>query len=240
MCNWIHWLQQRNRPLRQYPFQQYLLFTAKKCPKSHLRTADICQRSLLPGGESFYLRDSSNLASQVFSVCQAISAAGHGSMVRAPGCWADSISAYFCVLHGTSAKLGGQGGGRISLRLLQAKIEDDLFSSAAINTFLSNNSSYSSQSQALESQVMSSAQTKTNLREKKWNTMPFLCLLMFSNAAEASHSSLLFYLQGFPHPMHMLYHDGVLSSFRRSPAIFRCDTIWCDKNEQKRLHTKNT
>lgn len=192
----------------------------------------------MPDGESFYLRDSSNLDSQVISVCQAISAAGHGSMAGAPGCWADSISVYFCLLHGTSAKLGGQGGGRISLRLLQAKIEDDLFSSAAINTFLSNNSSHSSQSQALESQVMSSTQTKASLREKKGNKT-FLGFLMFSSAAEAPHSSLLFYLQGSPHPMHMLWHDGVLS-FRRSPAIFRCDTIWCDKNEQKGLHTKTT
>lgn len=46
---------------------------------------------------------------------------------------------HFCLLQGTSAKLGGQGGERVSLRLRQAKIEDDLFSSAAINTFLSNN-----------------------------------------------------------------------------------------------------
>lgn len=83
-------------------------------------------------------------------------------MAGAPGCEADSISAYFCLLHGTSAKLGGQGGERISLRLLQAKIEYDLFSSAAINTFLSNNPSYSLQSGAQESQVMSDAQTKAN------------------------------------------------------------------------------
>lgn len=69
----------------------------------------------------------------------------HGSGSRVLG-WQ-----YFCLLRGTSAKMGGQGGGRINLRLQQAKIEYDLFSFAAIDTFLSNNPSYSWQSSAQES-----------------------------------------------------------------------------------------
>jgi len=87
---------------------------------------------------------------------------------------------------------------------------------------------------------MSAAQTKANRGEKKGKKMPFIGLLMFSNAAEASHGSFSLNLQGFLHPMHTLCHDGVLSLFRRRPALFQCDTIWCDKNEQKRLHTKTT
>lgn len=83
---------------------------------------------------------------------------------------------YFCLLCGTSAKMGGQGGVRISLRLQQAKIEYDLFSFAAINTFLSNNPSYSWQSSAQESQVMSAAQTKANWRRKE-RKCPFLAFL---------------------------------------------------------------
>lgn len=97
-------------------------------------------------------------------------------MAGAPRCEADSVSADFCLLHCTSAKLGGQGGGRISLRLLQAKIEHDLFSSTAINTFLSNNPSYSSYLGAQESQVMSDAQTKANWRKiaQKYSFLAFL------------------------------------------------------------------
>lgn len=115
-----------------------------------------------------------------------MSAAGLWPAAGALGCSADGVSVYFCLLHGTSAKLGGRGGGRISLRLLQAKIEHDLFSSAAINTFLSNNPSYSSQPGAQESQVMSEAQTAANQRQEKGKKMSFPGLPTVSNLHSCS------------------------------------------------------
>lgn len=90
---------------------------------------------------------------------------------------------YFCLLRGTSAKMGGQGGGRISLRLQQAKIEYDLFSFAAVNTFLSNNPSYSWQSLAQERQRLPSprwwvlhkqVQTEGRRKERKCPLLTFL------------------------------------------------------------------
>lgn len=185
-----------------------------------------------------------------FSSCNAQLKTGYPNILCLPGSycsWKTLVHGrgsrvlgwqYFCLLRGTSAKMGGQGGGRISLRLRQAKIEYDLFSFAAINTFLSNNPSYSWQSSAQESQVMSAAQTKANWRKKKGKKMPLSGFPAFSNTAEASHVSFLLYLQGSPHPVYMLCHDGVLSLFRRSPALLPCDAIWCDENEQKRLHIK--
>lgn len=67
--------------------------------------------------------------------------------------------------------------------------------------------------------------------------MLFLGLPVFSSAAEVSHGSFLLYLQESPCLVHTLRCNGALSAFRRSPALFQCDAIWCDKNEQKRLHT---
>lgn len=158
----------------------------------------------------------------------------HGSGSRVLG-WQ-----YFCLLHGTSAKMGGQRGGRINLRLQQAKIEYDLFSFAAINTFLSNNPSYSWRSSAQESQVMSATQTKPNWRKKKGKKMPLPGFPSFSNTAEASHVSFLLYLQASPHPVHMLCHDGALSSLKEKPCFISmwCHMVWW-KWTEKVTHKKH-
>lgn len=184
-----------------------------------------CNAQLKPGYPNIFCLPGS------YCSCKTL---GHGRGSRVLG-WQ-----YFCLLHGTSAKIGGKGGGRINLRLQQAKIEYDLFSFAAINTFLSYNPSYSWQSSAQESQMMSAAQTRANRRKTKWKKMHLPGFSTFSNTAEASQVSFLLYLQGSPHPVHMLCHDGVLFLFRRSPALFQHDAIWCDESEQKRLHIKNT